>query len=367
MNLSNNIDFDIKRFFLWWGRELAYFVPEKLRQALSDKTGYVFLSATAEVLTFTRIQNGQKQIVAEIALNEKSLEQYQQLMTKDAELEKANFILRLSSDQAIKKIVYLPAVAKENLLQVIAFEMDKFTPFNAEQVYFAIKVLDKEENGLLKVLLVLTPKDKLDSIFQQLKKLPIYPTVVDYEQAANDFEEDLDIYNLLPEWERQGKNKITQISIAFFSFVLLMLTVAVFVFPVWHESQTVDALRFQLKQLEKDSRLVKSQQLEIDEIIDKTARLIKVKNNTPSLAGLINTLSQLMPNDTWLTHLKYNDDRLQIQGQSPSASALIGVLEASPLFINARFVSPLTQDKRTGFERFQISVDVKVQGENDAE
>jgi general secretion pathway protein L len=76
----------------------------------------------------------------------------------------------------------------------------------------------------------------------------------------------------------------------------------------------------------------------------------------------MNILSQLLPNDTWLTHLKYINNKLNIQGQSPSASALIGVMEASSLFSNARFVSPLTQDKKTGFERFQISVEVKALG-----
>ncbi len=362
MNLSNNIDFDIKHFFLWWGRELSYWIPEKIRQALSDKSGYVFLSAVDNVLQFTRINHGQKQIIAEISLNEISQEQYQQLIAEDSELEKAYLILRLNSDQAFKKILYLPAAAKENLQQVVTFEIDKYTPFTAEQVYFAVKILDKEENGQIKVLLVLTPKDIMLGIYMHLENAKIYPNVVDYAGAANNFEEDLDTYNLLPELDALAKNKTTQFFSWFFGFVLLMLTVAVLAFPVWNEGQTVDSLRLKLKQLEKSAHLVQAQQLEIDEIVDETARLVESKNSSPSLTGLMNILSQLLPNDTWLTHLKYNNNKLNIQGQSPSASALIGVMEASPLFSNARFVSPLTQDKKTGFERFQISVEVKAQG-----
>ncbi len=361
MNLNTNIDFDLRHFFQWWSRELASWLPEKLRQALSDKSSHVFLSATTETLCFNRIIDGQKQAIAELVLNDKSQEQYRYLLSHYPELEKAHYILRLNSDQAIKKILYLPAVAKENLRQVIAFEMDKYTPFNAEQVYFAVKPLGKEENGQIKVLLVLTPKEILDTICQRLKSAQIYPAVVDYEDAANNFTDDLEPYNLLPEWERPGKNKITQFFIWILSFVVLLLTVVTLVYPVWYEGQSVELLRHQLKQLEKDSRLVQSRQLEIDDIVDETAGLIETKNSAPSMTELINTLSQLIPDDTWLTHLKYNDARLQIQGQSPAASALIGVLEASPLFSNVRFVSPLTQDKRSGRERFQISMDVKAQ------
>lgn len=367
MNLSTNIDFDIKRFFLWWGRELAFWVPEKLRQALSDKSGYVFLTVIGETLQITRMTEEDKQTVAELAITEQGLAQYQTLMDENTDLEKAHCILRLTSEQAIKKILYLPVAAKENLNQVVAFELDRYTPFKTEQVYFSVKQLSKETNGQIKVLLVVTPKTTLDSICLELNNAGIYPAVVEYEQAANDFEQDLEIYNLLPEQIRPRKDRVTQILTWLFAGIALLLSIAVLVYPVWHEGQTVKSLKQQLKGLTKDASLVQSRQLEIDDIVDETTRLIKTKNSTPSMTELINTLSKLIPDDTWVTHFRYNEARLQIQGQSPVASTLIGILEASSLFSNARFVSPLTQDKRTGLERFQISVDIKVQGDDDDE
>jgi general secretion pathway protein L len=102
--------------------------------------------------------------------------------------------------------------------------------------------------------------------------------------------------------------------------------------------------------------------LEIDQVVDETEQLNQVKENTPALLEIINSLSHLIKNDTWMTHLQFKQGRLQIQGQSPTAEVLIGVLEASPLFNNVRFVSPLTKDKRTGFERFQISMNVNTKG-----
>jgi general secretion pathway protein L len=72
---------------------------------------------------------------------------------------------------------------------------------------------------------------------------------------------------------------------------------------------------------------------------------------------MLNTLSTLIKDDTWLTYAQYADGHLQIQGESPAASNLISVLEASDLFANARFVSPVTQDNVSKQERFQITVD----------
>ena len=203
----------------------------------------------------------------------------------------------------------------------------------------------------------------MDTSLQQLKDSNIYPDIVDYDGAKNSFSGEPESYNLLPDTEKPATNRMTQVVFWLTGLVLLMLITAVLVYPVWQMAETGDYLRSQLTEIEKDSHIVQAQQLENDSIVDETARLIKSKNNSPSLTDLINTLSQLIPDNTWLTHFKYNDDRLQIQGQSPSASVLISILEASPLFSNARFVSPLTQDKKTGLERFQISMDVLGQGE----
>ena len=58
-----------------------------------------------------------------------------------------------------------------------------------------------------------------------------------------------------------------------------------------------------------------------------------------------------------LSYLQYTEGHWQIQGESPVASNLISILEASDVFENVRFVSPVTQDSNSKLERFQISLD----------
>lgn len=366
MNLNESIDFDVRRFFLWWGKELSFWIPEKLKKFLSDKTGYVVMVVREETIKIIQLNGDHKKTLVELPFNTQGLTQCHKLLEDNIELSKAHLLLRLNSQQAIKKTIYLPtAAAKENIQQVIAFEMNKYTPFDSEQVYFAVRSLEKEGNGQIKVEIVLTPKETLDAIYLQLNGAEIYPDIVDYDELANDFEADLTTYNLLPEWERPVKNKIVQTITWLLGFTLIALIVAVLVFPVWHEAQMVDVLKQEIRILEKDTRFVRGQQLEIDRVFDETEQLINVKAGSPVMIELLNELSQLIGNDTWLKHLKLKDGRLQIQGQSSTAEVLIGILEKSPFFSNVRFVSPLTQDKRTGLERFQISMETKVNGEAD--
>lgn len=283
---------------------------------------------------------------------------YQQLKSRHADIEKADCILRLSDAQALKKTIYLPEAAQENLQQVVGFELDRYTPFKAEQVYFAVVPQGKTGQGQLRVMLVLTPRAVLDEQLAHLGVWGIQPGRVEY-RPANDAASQADgQYNLLPERYRPSTGKLAQSVHWLLNGVLSILLLAVMVYPVWQEKQSVDLLKTRIKSLEKETRIVDEQQQEIDALRDETQRLITIKNQTPELVAVLNELSHLLKDDTWLTHLQYSETHMQIQGQSPAASALIGLLEASPFFGKVSFVSPLTQDKTTGLERFQISMDV---------
>jgi general secretion pathway protein L len=137
-----------------------------------------------------------------------------------------------------------------------------------------------------------------------------------------------------------------------------LLCGAVIALPVWFEYQAVNLLRERTGEIEKEAKNIKQLQAEIDQVIGETSALIEMKNSAPPMLEMLNSLSALINNDTWLSYAHYSDGHLQIQGESPAASGLIAVLEDSALFSNAKFVSPVTQDTTTGLERFQITVDV---------
>jgi len=360
MNLQTTIDFDLKRFFQWWGRELTFLVPNKLKTLFSDQSGVLVLTAADTAFQIRFYNHADQSNPTTWPLDASSADSYQTVKTQNPDFEKAECILRLNDSQALKKIVYLPAAAQENLQQVVGFELDRYTPFKAEQVYFTAVPLGKTEHGQIEVLLVFTPRTLLDEQLGRLQTLGVQPARVDYSQASTTCPSTAPAYNLLPERYRPRGNPLVQALHWLLNGVLLLLFMAVLIWPVWQEGQTVDTLKNQIKTLEKETRVIEEKQHEIDALRQQTQRLIDVKTQTPSLVAVLNELSTLLKDDSWLTHFQYAEKRLQIQGQSPAASSLIGLLEGSGFFSNVSFVSPLTQDKATGRERFQISMDTSV-------
>ncbi len=372
LNLNSTIDLDIKKFFRWWLRELDFLVPERIRQRLFEQRSYIIvrpegnrlalfyaLIARDAVYAASRPANGQVEPVAIIERNASGMAQYKALCAKDERLAKANLILRLTAQEAIQKELVLPAAVKENLFQVVAYELDRYTPFKAEHVYFAVKLLEGEhEPEQIRVMLVLTPRETLDALYEDIKAMDMSPLFVDYEAAPNDLEQRYGGYNLLPEGLREKTANAPRLVYTALITAVFLLLGAVLALPVWLEYRMVNVLQEKIDAVEKDAKQVKALQLEIDAMIDETQLLIAEKTALPPVVDMLNTLSTLMKDDTWLAYAQYADGHLQMQGESPAASALIGVLEDSELFANARFVSPVTQDKVSGQERFQITVDV---------
>ncbi len=357
LNLNSTIDLDFKRFFRWWMRELSFLIPEKIKQLVIDEQGFIIVRPKGSQLVLTYTRSGQIEPLAELDRGARDFA-FQSLFEKDERLTKANVIIRLSGEDAIQKELSLPVAAKENLYQVVAYELDRYTPFKAEQVYFAVKPLGTGEPGQIRVLLILTTREILDGLYEDIKAIGLSPLIVDSEESANNLDHLDESYNLLPERLRQKTAKMPQIIHSALLTLTGLLLVAVIAMPVWFEYQTVNALQLKADSLEKDAKKVKALQSEIDAEIDETRQLIEEKNAAPQMIVMLNTLSSLIKDDTWLSYLQYSDGHLQIQGESPAASSLIGVLEASDLFVNARFASPLTQDSISKLERFQITVDV---------
>ena len=363
LNLNSTIDLEFNKFVQWWTSELAFLVPEKIKQLIHERQGFLIVTPKDRYLELTYHFNGHSEALATLDRNETGITQYAALRATDERLDKAQLILRLSRQEAVQKELVLPIAAKENLRQVVAYELDRFTPFKPEQVYFAVKTLEtSHEAGQISVMVVLTRREILDTLYEDIKALGMSPLFADYEGAPNALEGRHDYYDLLPEQYRKKTGKRQQFIHAGLIGGVGLLLAAVLVMPVLFEYQAVNLLNKRINGIEKDAHKIEAMQAEIDAMVEETRSLLDEKNKTPSVVVMLNALSALIKDDTWLTYAQYSDGHLQIQGQSPAASSLIAAIEASELFSNVGFVSPVTQDKRSGLERFQITADVTKAG-----
>jgi general secretion pathway protein L len=88
-------------------------------------------------------------------------------------------------------------------------------------------------------------------------------------------------------------------------------------------------------------------------------RLETKKREVPASVIVLEALSKILPDSTYLTELHLDGNKLQIVGQSHDAPLLIHMIEDSPYFARAIFFAPTTRSAGTSGEQFHIETTVQ--------
>lgn len=363
-NLNSAIELDYNKFFRWWKRELLFLVPVRIKQLIIDQNGTLIVRPEGNQFSLAYWFEGNEEPLGKFDRDESGIARYKEMLASDERFSKADLVFRLTRKYAIQKELSLPSAAKENLYQVVTYELSRFSPFSAEHAYYAVKSLNvTNEPGQIRVMLILTSKHVLDAFYQDIKAFGMIPNYVDYEETPNDIEQGEQDYNLLPEDLREKTDKTAQLIHASLAAFVALLFITALALPVWFEYRSVNVLQNKIDSIEKEAKNIKALQAEVDALVDETKLLIEKKTEKPPVVAILDTLSKLIKDDTWLAYAQYASGQLQMQGESPAASTLISVLEASDIFANAKFVSPVTRDNVSKQERFQITVDITKGGD----
>ncbi|NJN46352.1 MAG: pilus assembly protein PilM [Candidatus Competibacteraceae bacterium] len=172
-------ELNIGVFFRWWGAGLWACLPVSLRQRYVRVSRRWVLEIAADEIVLSREQAGEKPEI----LNRYPRQSLRQGGISEAVLKKTKgepLVMRVPAVHTLSKTMTLPLAAESNLRQVVGFELDRFTPFTATQVYYDVRILERQSAARrLRVQLVAVPRSVLDSLLEQLAGAGLSPMGVD--------------------------------------------------------------------------------------------------------------------------------------------------------------------------------------------
>jgi Tfp pilus assembly protein PilN len=114
----------------------------------------------------------------------------------------------------------------------------------------------------------------------------------------------------------------------------------------------------ELRRLEVPAQQFRRQIQETRAIETRAAVLDDLRAGNWQKLRLLDQLTKLLPNDTWLQQLQISQDTVEIYGSSNRAADLVPPLENSSYFTQVEFTSPITRDNKNK-EIFQIRMRLK--------
>ena len=345
-------------FLKWWLTALAGMIPARISGMFRGGTGAAVIDLSGPDIVVSQRSGRTAHEIGRMTPrpDDRAGETAEvSRLVREATQSGYDIRLRLPADEALRKSIGLPIAAEEDLRQVLAFEMDRQTPFTAEQVYFDFSIRGRDaEAGRMDVELVAVPRRVVDQAVARAAAWGATPNIVDI--GGGDSDDDWSL-NLLPERELQRNGRGDRLTAALAVIAALLLLAVVYV-PLEQQSAALAYQRAALDKVKEDAEAAIRLRQDIERLFAESDFLAKHKRESVKAVFILEEMTRILPDDTWLQRFQINDHEVRISGFSPSASKLVGLIEKSAFFERARFRSPVTQDQRTGMERFNLTADI---------
>jgi general secretion pathway protein L len=343
----------LPRFLRWWGGELRACLPERWRRLLAVEHAQLMLDSSDGELRVARTvpEQGSREIVrlplAEREALAGALEQ-----ALDDDTRNLRRVLLLPAAMVLRRPIQLPVAALNNLRTVLGFELDRQTPFKPEQVVYDSRVLRHEPGAKqVTVELALIPRERLQQALAELGGVAATLGGVDVRGPDG---QGLG-YNFLPPEQRRGQqNTRLWIHAGLIAATVLFLLMAMSQL-LDNRAAAVEALGAESEEQHDQARAAARLRDNLEEAALAANFLAIEKARQPSMVLLLDELTRLLPDDTYLERLNFSRGELSLNGQSGQAAKLVEILQGSQLLRDVALSGPIQPDARTQKDRFNIT------------
>jgi general secretion pathway protein L len=331
----------------WWAEQMRALLPEGLRGPSPDREDALIAEAPSPAGPFTILLRRRRRETALGTFGPDDITPLRAAIRRRGRPPAA--ILRVPAQSLLEREVPLPAAAEPELDRVIAYEMDRLTPFSADDVFWDAGVVGRDRTrNQLRVRLSLLPRAAVERLLATLEAAGVKAGRIEVGRAGG-------VRRISLRHEPATRRNAGTRALAMLTAVLAVAAVATpFVMLQRALSEVngrIDALRPAVTEAEALRRRIAANATGADAIVAERARL-------GDALGVLATVTEILPDDTFLTEYTYRQRRVVMSGEAAAAAKLIGLLSADPLIRDPSFTAPVTRSETGKSDLFVIRAEI---------
>ena len=326
-------------------------MPAAMRRQLGANRRRLLLQANGGELQLRALVDEQTTLVGGVPLDDAQL--LEDLRARlDAGAAGVPRWLLLDAAQVLRPQLSVPAGAEPRLRDMMLHEIDRQTPFAAEQVSFEPRVLARDvATRSLRVELVVLPLARLDALLEQLG--PLAPGLAGVDVIAPDGSA-LGV-NLLPAAQRVQRSDRARLLHLGLAAAVVAIVFAALLVTLGNREKAHEAWSERVVLAQKQARATRELRNSLEGSVRAANFLARQRASQATTLELLADLTRRLPDDTWLEKVAVNNGQVVLIGQSARASALVGLLQGSTLIHKPTLTGSVQADPRTGKERFTLT------------
>lgn len=257
-------------------------------------------------------------------------------------LRRRETCLRVADELVLQRTITLPLAAERNLRAVLGFEMDRYMPFGSDAAYFACSVLARDPaRRRLQVSLTAVPRKAVDAELARMRGSGLRPAWLEARGAR------------VPLEERERPGVRWQVGVL--GLLALLLVAGNVAIPLMRKADMVAELERQVREARTQALRAEAARSALESVLAEERALVQRRKERAAALQMLEELTRLLPDDSWLSHLELNGSRVRLRGESANASDLVRAIEKSAVFTDVSFDGSVTREPNALRERFSIS------------
>jgi general secretion pathway protein L len=345
-----------ERAWRWWLSEFLALLPQAYVKRLASSSLTLLLrpgDAITEIAVMASDRCLLQEAIAHADATEQALSRLRDVVDTATRGKRFDVIGVIPESQSLARPLTLPLAAKSHLEEAVRYQIERISPFKADNTLYDIKQLESDRAAdELRLKLTIVCKDSVMELEQRSAKFGFRIDRFAIEAADGGTLETLAFKS-----QSASRAKVPLETKALLAAASI-LTASLLLVPIVSKWKGAEALEKEVSIFKPKAEQVLKLRSEREKIIAVRAQVIGLKKAALAPLTVLTKLSELLDDQTFLFDMRMEGAAVTMSGLSSDASKLAQRLGTIEAFKSVKFSGPVLRDPQSARDRFTLILEM---------